>query len=73
VWGVCTFKHVCSRNPKHPKLAMAHNWVVMGDLTPPDRPGAWTYLPTAPVCTCVSGNCRVANALPPSWSRPPRC
>jgi hypothetical protein len=48
VWGVCTFKHVSSRNPKHPKLVMAHNWVVMGDLAPPNQTGGvWTYLPTA--------------------------
>lgn len=46
VWGVCTFKHV-SRNPKHPKLIMGHNWVVMGELADggPDQPRR--YLPTA--------------------------
>ncbi len=47
VWGVCTFKHVSSRNPKHPKLVMAHNWVLMGDLAPGAGSEPWTYLPTA--------------------------
>jgi len=47
VWGVCTFKHVSSRNPKHPKLVMAHNWVLMGDLAPGTGQEPWTYLPTA--------------------------
>ena len=46
-WGVCTFKHASSRNPKHPKLAMAHNWVIMGDLAPGTGREPWTYLPTA--------------------------
>jgi hypothetical protein len=46
-WGVCTFKHVSSRNPKHPKLVMAHNWVIMGDLAPGTGEQPWTYLPTA--------------------------
>jgi hypothetical protein len=46
-WGVCTFKHVSSRNPKHPKLVMAHNWVIMGDLAPGGGQEPWTYLPTA--------------------------
>jgi hypothetical protein len=46
-WGVCTFKHVSSRNPKHPKLVMAHNWVIMGDLAPGNGAEPWTYLPTA--------------------------
>ena len=46
-WGVCTFKHVSSRNPKHPKLVMAHNWVIMGDLAPQAGEQPWTYLPTA--------------------------
>lgn len=47
VFGVCTFKHVSSRNPKHPKLVMAHNWVLMGDLAPGTGQEPWTYLPTA--------------------------
>jgi hypothetical protein len=47
VWGTCTFKHVSSRNPKHPKLVMAHNWVIMGDLAPGGKDQPWTYLPTA--------------------------
>jgi hypothetical protein len=47
VWGVGTFKHVSSRNPKHPKLVMAHNWVLMGDLAPGTGEEPWTYLPTA--------------------------
>jgi len=46
-WGVCTFKHVSPRNPKHPKLVRAHNWVIMGDLAPGDGQEPWTYLPTA--------------------------
>jgi hypothetical protein len=46
VWGVCTYKHV-SRNAKHPKLVMAHNWVIMGDLAPGTGQEPWTYLPTA--------------------------
>jgi hypothetical protein len=46
-WGVCTFKHVSSRNPKHPKLVMAHNWVIMGDLAAGNGQQPWTYLPTA--------------------------
>ena len=46
-WGVCTFKHVSSRNPKHPKLVKAHNWVIMGDLSPGNGQEPWTYLPTA--------------------------
>jgi DDE superfamily endonuclease len=46
-WGVCTFKHVSSRNPKHPKLVKAHNWVIMGDLAPGNGREPWTYLPTA--------------------------
>lgn len=46
-WGVCTYKHVSSRNPKHPKLVMAHNWVMMGDLAPGNGQQPWTYLPTA--------------------------
>ena len=49
VWGVCTFAHANGRDPKRPKVATAHNWVLMGDLAPPaagwDEP--WTYLPTA--------------------------
>src|SRR5450432_3690919 len=47
VWGVCTFKHVSSRNPKYPKLMRAHNWVIMGDLAPGNGKEPWTYLPTA--------------------------
>lgn len=46
VWGVCTYKHQ-SRNAKHPKLVMAHNWVIMGDLAPGTGQEPWTYLPTA--------------------------
>jgi len=46
-WGVCTFKHVSSRNPKHPKLVRAHNWVIMGDLAPQTGEQPWTCLPTA--------------------------
>jgi len=46
VWGVCTYKHRSSRNPNHPKLAMGHNWVVMGDLSPGAGKEPWTYLPT---------------------------
>jgi len=44
-WGVCTFKHV-SRNAKHPKLVLAHNWVVLGELCP-GQEQPWTYLPEA--------------------------
>lgn len=47
VWGVCTFKHVSARNPKHPKLVRAHNWVMMGDLAPAHGRAPWRYLPTA--------------------------
>lgn len=47
VWGVCTFKHVSPRNPKHPKLVRAHNWVMMGDLAPAQGLAPWRYLPTA--------------------------
>ena len=35
------------RNPKHPKLVKAHNWVIMGDLAPEAGEQPWTYLPTA--------------------------
>ena len=43
VWGACTYKQTSSRNPKHPKIQLAHNWVEAGDLSPGEP---WTYLPT---------------------------
>ena len=47
IWGVCTYAHRNGRNPNRPKLVMAHNWVVCGDLVPGNGHEPWTYLPTA--------------------------
>jgi DDE superfamily endonuclease len=44
VWGTCTFHESSARSPNRAQTVRAHNWVVMGDLTP-GRP--WTYLPHA--------------------------
>lgn len=43
-WGVCTFAHTGQRNHKHPKVMLAHNWLILADLAP-GQP--WTYLPAA--------------------------
>ncbi len=44
VWGTCTFHESTARSPNRATTVRAHNWVVLGDLTP-GRP--WTYLPLA--------------------------
>jgi DDE superfamily endonuclease len=44
VGGTCTFHESSARRPNRAETVRAHNWVVMGALTP-GRP--WTYLPHA--------------------------
>lgn len=44
VWGTCTFHESTARSPNRATTVRAHNWVVLGDLSP-GRP--WTYLPVA--------------------------
>lgn len=44
VWGTCTFHESTARSPNRATTVRAHNWVVLGDLSP-GRP--WTYLPLA--------------------------
>jgi hypothetical protein len=44
VWGTCTFNESSARRPNRAETVRAHNWVVMGELTP-SHP--WTYLPHA--------------------------
>lgn len=44
VWGTCTFHESSARSPNRAETVRAHNWVVMGHLTP-GKP--WTYLPCA--------------------------
>jgi hypothetical protein len=49
VWGTCTFHESSARSPNRAETVRAHNWVVMGALTP-GRP--WTYLPHAARLYC---------------------
>jgi DDE superfamily endonuclease len=49
VWGTCTFHESSARSPNRAETVRAHNWVVMGELTP-GRP--WTYLPHAARLYC---------------------
>ncbi len=49
VWGTCTFHESTARSPNRATTVRAHNWVVLGDLSP-GRP--WTYLPLAPRLYC---------------------
>jgi hypothetical protein len=49
VWGTCTFHASSARSPNRAETVRAHNWVVMGELTP-GRP--WTYLPHAARLYC---------------------
>lgn len=44
VWGTCTFHESGARSPNRATTVRAHNWVVMGDLSP-GKP--WTYMPVA--------------------------
>jgi len=44
VWGTCTFHESAARSPNRATTVRAHNWVVLGDLSP-GRP--WTYMPLA--------------------------
>jgi hypothetical protein len=44
VWGTCTFHECGGRSPNRASTVRAHNWVVLGDLSP-GKP--WTYLPLA--------------------------
>lgn len=44
VWGICTFHESATRSPNRATTVRAHNWVVLGDLSP-GKP--WTYMPTA--------------------------
>jgi hypothetical protein len=49
VWGTCTFHESSARRPNRAETVRAHNWVVLGDLTP-GHP--WTYLPHAARLYC---------------------
>jgi len=44
VWGTCTFHESTARSPNRATTVRAHNWVVLGDLSP-GKP--WTYMPLA--------------------------
>jgi hypothetical protein len=44
VWGTCTFHESAARSPNRATTVRAHNWVVLGDLSP-GKP--WTYMPLA--------------------------
>jgi hypothetical protein len=44
VWGTCTFHESSARSPNRAETARAHNWVVLGSLTP-GQP--WDYAPLA--------------------------
>ena len=44
VWGTCTFHECGARSPNRATTVRAHNWVVLGDLSPGEP---WTYLPLA--------------------------
>lgn len=46
VWGTCTFHEYTARCPNRATTVRAHNWVVLGALTPtPEQPA--TFLPIA--------------------------
>jgi hypothetical protein len=49
VWGTCTFHEASARSPNRAETVRAHNWVIMGDLSP-GRP--WMYLPHAARLYC---------------------
>ena len=44
VWGTCTFHESSARSPNRAETVRAHNWVVLGSLTP-GQP--WDYAPLA--------------------------
>jgi hypothetical protein len=44
VWGTCTFHECGARSPNRATTVRAHNWVVLGDLSPGEP---WAYLPLA--------------------------
>jgi hypothetical protein len=44
VWGTCTFHESTARSPNRAETVRAHNWVVLGSLTP-GQP--WEYAPWA--------------------------
>jgi hypothetical protein len=44
VWGTCTFHESTARSPNRAETVRAHNWVVLGSLTP-GQP--WDYAPLA--------------------------
>jgi hypothetical protein len=44
VWGTCTFHESTARSPNRAETVRAHNWVVLGSLTP-GQP--WEYAPLA--------------------------
>ena len=70
VWGTCTFHESSARSPNRAETVRAHNWVVLGSLTP-GQP--WDYAPLVSPSTNLESSPSSASAILRSSSSSSSC